>query len=126
MLVTSYNTTHYTMPQQRRLLKNAGNIIKYYIPHHATAQDHALNFYHCDNYKSQTYLLSYLWSQLGRLIFLNNGCNITDIHATSSLGITKHHLMKGYESGSMAQTILNVSTRWRQVISSCSGHFILR
>jgi hypothetical protein len=79
------------------MLKNAGNIIKYYIPHHAIAPDHALNFHHCDNYKSQIYLLSYLWSQLGRLIFLNNCHSITDINVKSSPGITKQHLIKAYE-----------------------------
>jgi len=39
----------------------------------------------------------YLWSQLGRFIFLNNCCYKTDINVKSSLGITKHHLMKAYE-----------------------------
>jgi len=39
-----------------------------------------------------------LWSQLGRFIFLNNGCNKTDINTLkSSLSITKHHRMKAYE-----------------------------
>jgi hypothetical protein len=38
MLVTSYNTTHYTLPQFRRLLKNDGIILLYYTLHPAITE----------------------------------------------------------------------------------------